>query len=55
MDYRTLDFNRISQALDYSMEMLVKEMPADQALIELKSAQHELRQALSFSLSGRHK
>ncbi|MFE8702179.1 hypothetical protein ACFYKX_16390 [Cytobacillus sp. FJAT-54145] len=49
-----IDFNRISQAINYSIEVLKgEESPSSSsALDQLINAQDELNQALSFSLSS---
>ncbi|WLR56596.1 hypothetical protein LC048_06770 [Mesobacillus subterraneus] len=53
MNYSFIDFQRISKALSSSTEALRNELHADEfQLADLKEAENNFRQALSFGLSN---
>lgn len=56
MYHSTIDFNRISQVLTETLEVVKAEQDSSSAALkQLENAQNELQQALSFSLSFIHK
>lgn len=56
MVLNNIDFNKISQAINYSIEAINSEQEAGNhlALENLKMAKDELQQALSFSLISKY-
>lgn len=54
MNYSFIDFQKISKALTSCSEALRSEIQADEVqLAELRKAESDFRQALSFGLSNR--
>lgn len=52
MKHSIIDFNKISQALNGTMEAIQGEgNPSAEAVESIRNAQDELQQALSFSMS----
>ncbi|MBU8879045.1 hypothetical protein BGM26_08605 [Bacillus sp. FJAT-29790] len=56
MNHSIIDFNKISRALTDTIEAVKDDNNfSNTALEQLENAQNELQQALSFSLSSKHK
>ncbi|WP_185150631.1 hypothetical protein [Cytobacillus dafuensis] len=56
MNQPIIDFNKISQALTDTIEAIKDEKDLSfTALEQLKNAQHDLQQAISFSFTSVHK
>ena len=56
MKYSIVDFNKISQALTDTIEVIKSEQDLAASVLEdLENAKNELQQAMSYSLSSLHK